>query len=150
MEAPDAEAQLETFLARYRPEIAGLARVLIDRMRARVPGAAALIYDNYNALGVGFAPTENASGAILSVVAYPRWVRLFFLKGAGLPDPDSLLEGQGSTVRSILCPDPGILDDPRVEALIAEAIERSWPPFDPAGEGRLVVKSISAKQRPRR
>lgn len=146
----DAEAELETFLARYRPEIASLAHALIGRMRARLPGASALIYDNYNALGVGFAPTERASAAILSIVAYPRWVRLFFLKGAGLPDPGSLLEGSGSTVRSILCPGSEILDDPRVEALIAEAVDRASPPFDPAGEGRFIIKSISARQRPRR
>ena len=42
------------------------------------------------------------------------------------------------------------LDDPRVDALIAEAASASEPRFDPAGEGRLVIRSVSAKQRPRR
>jgi hypothetical protein len=37
-----------------------------------------------------------------------------------------------------------------VRALIAHAIERASKPFDPTARSRIVIKSISAKQRPRR
>jgi hypothetical protein len=77
-------------------------------------------------------------------------VTLCFLFGAGLPDPHGLLKGEGSQVRHIRLADPALLDDPRVQALIDEAVARSEPPFDPAAEQALVIKSISAKQRPRR
>ena len=47
-----------------------------------------------NALAIGFGPTERASEAIFSIAVFPRWVSLFFLQGAGLPDPDGILQGE--------------------------------------------------------
>lgn len=143
----DAQAQLDEMIDRFTPEIAALTRALLARMKARIPGATIGVYDNYSALGIGFGRGEKASNAVVSIVAYPRWVRLFFLKGADLPDPHGLLEGKGSTVRSIICPGPEIFDDSRVEALLAEALARSG--IDPADPQRLLIKSIVAKQMPR-
>ena len=93
-----AEQQLEDFIARYAPEIAELAHAVLARMRKRLPGALQLVYDNYsyNALAIGFGPTERASEAIFSIALYPRWVSLFFLRGASLPDPEKPLKGSGS------------------------------------------------------
>jgi hypothetical protein len=146
----DAQIRLDSFLAKFTPEVDALAHDLIARMRARLPGAAIIVYDNYNALAVGFGPTEKPSHAVLSLAVFPRWVTLCFLQGAGLPDPSGILSGQGSRVRHVRLHDSKALDDPIIEALIAEAAARSEPPFDPAAGQRLVVKSISAKQRPRR
>jgi hypothetical protein len=146
----DAQSQLDGFLAKFTPEVDTLAHDLLARMRARLPGAAIIVYDNYNALAIGFGPTEKASHAILSLAVFPRWVTLCFLQGAGLPDPDGLLRGAGSRVRHVRLSSPDTLDDDRIEALIAGAVARSEPPFDPAAAQRLVIKSISAKQRPRR
>jgi hypothetical protein len=42
------------------------------------------------------------------------------------------------------------LDDPKVEALMREAVARAKVGFDPRREHRLIIKSVSAKQRPRR
>jgi len=147
----DAEAQLESFIAKYDDRIAAQLRTAIARMKARLPGTVIMAYDNYNALAVGFGPRERASDMVVSIAGYPRWVTLFFLKGAGLPDPDGLLEGKGSHARSIRLDDElSQLGDPRVDALIEKAFARCEPPVDPAGEQRLVIASISAKQRPRR
>src|ERR1039458_9537409 len=71
---------------------------------ARLPGAVQLVYDNYNALVIGFGPSERASEASFSIVLYPRWVTLFFLQGAGLPDPRRLLKGSGKVVRDCQAP----------------------------------------------
>lgn len=146
----DAQSRLDAFLAKFTPEVEALARALIDRMRARLPGAAILVYDNYNSLAIGFGPTEKASHAVLSLAVFPRWVTLHFLNGAGLPDPDGILLGAGSRVRHVRLHEPDALGDPRVEALIAEAVARSEPPFDTTAEQRLVIKAVLAKQRPRR
>jgi hypothetical protein len=109
-----------------------------------------MVYDNYNALAIGFGASGRVSKAVLSLAVFPRWVTLCFLFGADLPDPDNLLAGKGSRVRHIRLADPDLLDDPRVQALIDEAAARSEPPFDPAAEQQLLIKSVSAKQRPRR
>lgn len=146
----DAQSRLDAFLAKFTPEVDALAHALIERMRDRVPGAAILVYDNYNALAIGFGPTEKASHAALSLAVFPRWVTLCFLQGAGLPDPAGLLHGEGSRVRHVRLHDTEALGDPAIEALIAEAVARSEPPFDTAARQRLVIKSVSAKQRPRR
>jgi len=54
-------------------------------MRARLPGAVELVYDNHNALAIGFGPTERASDAVFSIALFPRWVSLFFLRGRTSP-----------------------------------------------------------------
>ena len=146
----DPETILAELIERYSPEVAALGRALIARMRARIPQAHALVFDNYNALGVGFAPGEVSSGVILSVVLYPRWVSLFFFKGALLADPAGLLRGAGSVIRHIRMTSVEDYERPEVEDLIALALELAEPPLDPAPRGRLVIRSISGKRRPRR
>lgn len=146
----DPEAELESFLGRYTPEIAALGRDAIARLRARLPEAVVLVYDNYNALAVGFAPSEKASEAILSVALYPRWVNFFFLQGHALDDPGKRLKGSGNVVRHITLTSADDLDDSIVSALIDEALTKAKVPLDPSARGRLVIKSVSARQRPRR
>jgi hypothetical protein len=145
-----AETQLAGFLAKYSPEVQMIAEEVHARLRARLPGAVEMVYDNYNALVIGFGPTEKASEAILSIGLYPRWVNLFFLNGAKLPDPQRRLKGNGKQVRNIRIDHADLLDDPPVEALIEQAVRRAPKPFDESKSNRLIIKAVSAKQRPRR
>jgi hypothetical protein len=142
--------QLDEFLSKYTPEIAAEARAAHRRLRALIPGAVEMVYDNYNALVIGFGPSERASEAIVSIALYPRWVSLFFLHGVGLPDPQRLLTGGGRQVRQIRLKGAEQLDEPAVRDLIAAAVARSAVPPDPSRRNRLVIKSISEAQRPRR
>ena len=144
------EKQLAGFIAKYTPEIAAIARAALAKMRARVPSALVVVWDNYNALAIGFGPTERAADVIVSIVLYPRWVSLFFFHAAGLPDPQKLLKGRGKAIRHLVLEDAAVLDTPGVQALVASALERAAKPLDGKSPGRLVIKSISAKQRPRR
>jgi len=148
--AMPAELQLASFLAKFTPEVAAQAEASLNAMRRRYPFATELVYDNYNALAIGFGPTESASDAIFSIALYPRWVSLFFLQGKGLPDPHGLLQGEGNQVRHIRVTSPALLDEPEVRELMEEAEARATVPFDRRAQGRLVIKSVSAKQRPRR
>lgn len=144
------EAQLEGFIAKYTPEIAGLAKAALVKMRKRLPGAMEMVYDNYNALVIGFCPGERPSEAIFSIALYPRWVNLYFLQPRGLRDPEKLLKGSGSTVRRIVLESAGTLDDPAVVALMEEALERAVVAIDKVGKRRLLIRAIAPKQRPRR
>jgi hypothetical protein len=148
IDSPDA--QLEGFLRKYTPEMAGLAKAALVKMRKRLPGAVEMVYDNYNALVIGFGPSERASEAIFSIAVYPRWINLFFWWGKNLRDPEKLLKGSGKQVRSLVIENAGTLDDPAVENLIAEALERAAVPINPAGARRILIRAITAKQRPRR
>jgi hypothetical protein len=143
------DAQLRGFIGRFSPATAKRARAVLAKMRARLPGATELVYDNYNGLVVGFAPSERASDAPFSIVVYPKYIRLFFLDGADLPDPDGVLEGAGKVVRSIVVDDDAVLDRPAVRALMRAAIARGEP-FPKSGKRRVAIRSIVGKARPRR
>ena len=119
-------------------------------MRQKYPTALELVYDNYNALAIGYAPSERASEGIFSIALFPRWVSLFFLQAKGLPDPQKKLQGSGNVAKHIVLPSPESLDDPAVFELMREATSRAVIPFDPRGKHRLIIKSVFARQRPRR
>jgi len=146
----DPDSQLAGFLAKFTPEIGERGQLIIEKLRRRLPEAQVLVYDNYNALAVGFGPNERASDAILSVALYPRWVSLFFLQAKGLSDPAYLLKGNGAVARHIVLNDPDDLDGAAVSALIGQALATAKVSLPSGQVGRVVIKSVSQKQRPRR
>jgi hypothetical protein len=145
-----AEQQLACFIDKFTPEIAALSRSILTAMRERYPTAIELVYDNYNALAIGFGPTEKPSQALFSIAVFPRWISLFFLQAKGLPDPDGILQGSGNVARHVRLPSAAKLDELPVKNLMREATARAAIPFARDGASRLIIKSISAKQRPRR
>lgn len=145
-----AKAQLDGFIAKYSPEVAKLGRAAIARMRKFLPAANVVVYDNYNALAIGFGSSDRASDIVFSIAFYPRWVSLFFSKGAGLPDPHKRLKGSGSVYRHVVLTDVTVLDDPQIRALMQQALARSGASLQAGKRGVIVIKSISAKQRSRR
>ncbi|MEO8580832.1 MAG: hypothetical protein ABI469_11330 [Gemmatimonadales bacterium] len=142
--------QIDGYLAKYTPEMASSARSARARMRKQIPGGIEFVYDNYNALVFGFGPTEKPSEAVLSLAIMPSWVTVCFLKGAKLSDPKKILRGSGSTVRNVRLIPPMHFDEPEVQRLITDAIAGAKPVFPGDGAPRTIIKSVSAKQRPRR
>jgi hypothetical protein len=145
-----AQQQLDGFLKKYTPGIATLGRDAITHMRKRLPGAICPIYDNYNALAVGFGPDDRVKTLPLSIALYPRWGALFFMSGSTLPDPELLLSGKGARVRSIRFDTLDVLKSDAVDNLLTAAVLQAGWKLDPKARGKLVIKSISANQRPRR
>ena len=119
-------------------------------MRKLLPSAIELVYDNYNFFVIGYASTERASDAILSIAAAANGVGLAFLHGASLPDPKKLLLGSGKQNRFIRLPTLDLLKSADVLRLIRTAMARAKTPLPATGGGYTIIKSISAKQRPRR
>lgn len=142
--------QLARFISKFMPAMQGMTKSVLRKMRARLPGATEMVYDNYQALVIGFCPSDRASDVICSVGVYPRWINIYFFEGDGLPDPEHLLQGDGSTVRRIMLQHVDDIDRPAVQAIIKAAIDRATPPLDPSAKRRLLIKAVAAKQRPRR
>ncbi len=149
MSANEEQRQLDSFIDKFSPEVATRTREELARMRALLPCAIEMVYDNYNALAIGFGPSERASEAIFSLAVYPRWVTLFFLQGTKLPDPEKLLNGSGNQVRHIRLIDPDTLLSPAVRTLMLAALARAKVALSPYTKHRVIIKSISATQRPR-
>ena len=146
----EAQRELDGFIDKFTPQVAALTRSLLARMKARIPGAVIPVYDNYNALAIGFGAGDRVQDVILSLAVMPRWVTLCFMWGVHLADPDGLLRGDGSRVRHVRLMADDALDDPRIDALIADALAKADRPVDPSQPHRLVIKMVSARQRPRR
>jgi hypothetical protein len=135
----------------YTPAVRKTAQAALTKLRALVPGATEMVYDTYNALVIGFAPGDRPSEAVLSIGLYPKWVNVYFLDGAVLDDPQKILKGSGSRVRTLRLDDgAAVLDAPAVKALVAAAVRNADSPFDRRRARRLVVKALTARRRPRR
>jgi len=146
----DAERQLRAFIAKFDPKDQRLIRAARRAVRKRFPTANELVWDNYNFFVIGYSPTERPSDAIVSIAARANGVGLCFIRGAGLPDPEKLLLGSGNQTRFIRLESAAVLARPAVRALVAAAIARAKTPLPATGRGRLIIRSVSAKQRPRR
>ena len=145
-----AEAQLGAFVHKFSPADQKLIRAVRAGLRRRLPTAFELVYDNYNFFVIGYSPTERPSDAILSIAARANGVGLCFIHGATLPDPKKRLLGSGEQTRFIRLESSRTLADPDVEALIAAALAQARAPLPASGRGTLIIRSVSAKQRPRR
>ncbi len=144
-----AAGQVAALIARFEPKHQKVIRAVRRALRRQFPTAYELVYDNYNFFVIGYGPTERPSDAILSIAAGANGVGLCFIQGARLPDPDRLLQGSGKQTRFIRLESAAVLSRPAVQALIGSAISRAKP-MPAAGPVRLIIRSVSAKQRPRR
>lgn len=146
----DAEEQLRGFIGKFAPKHQDLIRAVRKSLRRRFPAANELVYDNYNFLVVGYGPTERPSDCLISIAAAANGVGLCFIHGAKLPDPKKMLLGAGKQTRFLRLESAAVLDRPEVEALLRSAAAQARNPIPASGRGKLIIRSVSAKQRPRR
>ena len=148
--AKEAEQQMRSFIARFERKDQTLIRAVRKALRRRFPTAQELVYDYHNFFVIGYSPTERGSDSIVSIAAGASGLRLYFTYGPKLPDPKKILLGSGKQTRFIWLESVKVLTRPKVQALIAAAIARAKIPLRETGRGKLIIKSDSAKQRPRR
>ncbi len=145
------QKQLEEFILKLSPGNAELFSASLSKMRALFPEAVQMVYDNYNALVVGFGPTDRASEAIFSLAGFAGGVSLCFLQqGPKLKDPNKILRGAGKIARNVRLESAADLDKPEIKALMSQALTLASCQMAHCTEARLIIKSVSVKQRPRR
>ena len=150
MKPASPATQLAAFIAKFDPPLAKLIRSTRAALRRRFPTANELVYDNYNFFVIGYSSTERPSDCIVSLAANSKGVGLSFYYGATLPDPHGLLQGSGNQNRFIRLPSAATLAEPKVEALLRAAVAQAKSPLPKSSPGRTIIRSVSAKQRPRR
>jgi hypothetical protein len=146
----DAEHRLGSFIAKFEPKHQRLIRSVRRVLRRRFPAAHELVYDNYNFFVIGYCSTERPSDCVFSVAAAANGVGLCFTHGARLPDPKRVLTGAGKQTRFLRLESASVLDRPEVKTLLGLAVDQARAPMPVSGRGKLIVRSVSAKQRPRR
>jgi hypothetical protein len=145
-----AEEQLQSFIDKFEPKHQKTIRAARKILRRRFPTANELAYDNYNFFVIGFGPSERPSDCFVSIAAASNGVGLCFIHGASFPDPARTLSGSGKQTRFVRLPSVEVLEQPEVDALLTIAIERASVPLPRSGRGKLIIRSVSTKQRPRR
>ena len=146
----DPEEQLRSFIEKFAPPHQAIIHAARKKLRKRFPTATELAYDNYNFFVIGFGPNERPSDCIVTIAAAANGVGLCFVRGASLPDPEKVLLGSGKQTRFVRLPSANVLGRPAVQTLLSVAAEHAETPLPARGCGRLVIRSVSAKQRPRR
>jgi len=144
------EQQLAGFIKKFDLKNAVLIRSVRRVLRKRMPSANELVYDNYNFFVIGYCSTERPSDCIVSIAAGANGVGLSFYCGASLPDPRKLLLGRGGQNRFIRIESLATLAHPGVDELIGAAIAQVENPLARSGRGKLIIRSVSKKQKPRR
>ena len=144
------EAQLRSLIEKFDDKDQRLIRAVRTAVRKRLPTANELIYDYRTFFVIGYSPTEQGIDGIATIAARPDGVRLYFMHGPKLPDPQKLLMGSGKQTRFIQVETANRLKHPEVEALMAATIDLASVPLAPKGRGKLVTKTSSATRRPRR
>jgi len=146
----DAQEQLDTFIDKFDAANQKLIRSLRKALRKRSPTANEFVYDNYNFFVIGYSAIERPSDCIVSLAAAANGPGLSFYYGATLPDKHKLLLGSDKQNRFIRLESAETLRRPEVEELIAAAIAQAKTPLPSSGKGRLIIRSVSKTQKPRR
>jgi hypothetical protein len=142
--------RLNALIAKFDPAIQKLIRAARAKLRKRLPAAVELVYDNYNALAIGYGSSERRGDLIVSLAAYARGVNLYFFYGIALADPHKLLQGSGNQGRFVRLESAAMLDRRDIDDLIVAAIAEADTPLAKSGKGSTVIKSVSPNQRRRR
>ena len=108
------------------------------------------IYDAYNAVALGYGPTDRLKDGICHIAVYAKHVNLGFNQGALLSDPEGLLQGSGKRIRHITLQTLSDLKLPEIRRYLRRAQGQAHYRVG-GGTGRKavvsVVKGVSPKKR---
>ena len=143
---------LKEFLAPFSAEVQELALWLREFVWDLYPNANELIYDNYNALAIGWSPTEKVTHTFCSIAVFAKYVHFGFYWGNEIADPEKKLLGKGSQYRYIVVNNKNDLPKTYIKKLLREAWVNSLAKVkDPKQiiKGATITKSVSpSKKRP--
>jgi len=145
-------ADLLFFLRMFPSEVRERALWLRDFIWDLYPQANELIYDNYNALAVGWSPTEKMGHIFCSFAVYRvnYNTHFGFYWGSELHAPQKLLIGEGKQYRYLLVSDITAFPQQEVKKLVDEAWQNSLAKVkDPKQltQGKTIVKMVSDNKR---
>jgi hypothetical protein len=139
--------ELIGFLGAYDPHIAGLALALREIILEEAPDASESIYQVYT-VAIWFGFSGKMKDSFCYITTSTGHINLGFPRGAALPDPRRVMQGEGKIMRHIKFKSLADLERPFVRRYIRTAMEEAAPPGT-RGTSKSVVKTSAtpAKRR---
>ncbi len=149
----DETKDLVRFLKPFPKEIRERALWLREFVWDLYPKSNELIYDNYNAVAVGWSPTDRVGHTFCSIAVgrSSHNVHFGFYWGSQIADPRKILLGEGNQYRYILVKSTNDFPKAYIKRLLKEAYANSLAKVKDKKQlmqGATITKSISAKKRP--
>lgn len=115
--------QLLGFLTAYDRTIADLALALREIILEEQPDAAESVYQVYT-VAIWFGFSAKMKDRFCYITTHAGHINLGFPRGATLPDPNRILQGEGKTMRHIKFKSLAELERPFVRRYIQAAIKQ--------------------------
>src|SRR6266513_5131577 len=152
MSVKDAK-DLKKFLSIFPKEKQETALWLREFVWDLYPNTNELIYDNYNAVAVGWSPTDRVGHTFCSIaVGSNKYVHFGFYWGSEIADSEKMLLGKGNQYRYIIVKNKDDFPKTYIKKRLKEAYANSLAKVkDPKDilKGATITKSISPlKKRP--
>ncbi|MDP4151652.1 MAG: hypothetical protein Q8927_05590 [Bacteroidota bacterium] len=144
---------LNKFLKPFPAETREIAHWLREFVWDLYPQTNELIYDNYNALAIGWSPTDRVGHTFCSIAVgrTPKHnVHFGFYWGSEISDPEKRLIGQGKQYRYLLVGSIKTFPKTYIKRLLKEAYANSLGKvrdMDQIRKGLTITKSVSASKR---
>jgi hypothetical protein len=141
------------FLKPFNNDIREIALWLREFVWDLYPNSNELIYDNYNALAVGWSLTDRVGHTFCSIaVGSNKYVHFGFYWGSEIADPEKILLGKGNQYRYIIVKNKSDFPKTYIKKLVKEAYANSLAKVKDKKQimkGVTITKSISpVKKRP--
>jgi hypothetical protein len=145
----EISSDLAKFLEPFPDQVRENALWLRDFVWSLHPDSNELIYDNYNALAIGFGLSDRAGDVFCSIAIYSKYSNFGFLRGTEIADPKKLLKGGGSLYRYITVTDIGDFPVEDMKLLTADAYINAVSRLkgEQTLKGAIITKFISPKKR---
>jgi hypothetical protein len=148
----DQIQDLKKFLKPFPGGVRDMALWLREFVWDLYPATNELIYDNYNALAIGWSPTDKVGHTFCSIAIgrTSHNVHFGFYWGSQIADPDNLLLGKGHQYRYILVRNKADFPKRYIVRLMKDAYANSLAKVKDKKQlmhGATITKSISAAKR---
>jgi hypothetical protein len=111
---------IDDLLQLYPPEVRELALATRAFLLRLIPKAIETVDVKSKVIGIGFG--TGYKDLICTLILAKGWVTLGIARGAGLPDPDKLLEGSGKVHRHVKLKSESDLKSPALAALVKASL----------------------------
>ena len=148
----DQTKELLRFLSAFDDEERKLALWLREFVWDLYPNTNELIYDNYNALAIGWSPTDRVGHTFCSIAIgrTSKNVHFGFYRGSEISDPKKILIGNGKQYRYILVKNEKGFPKTYIKKLVKDAYMNSLAMVKDKKQiikGATITKSISPVKR---